>query len=342
MTYTTRRAAVAATTLATALVLSGAAGAQDKAAAEALFDRGRAELEAKHFAAACQSFEDSQKLDPGIGTLLYLADCYEKSGKTASAWATFREAESTAKAAGQAERQSIAQRRAAALEARLPRIAVSSAPENDVPGLEIRRDGAVVARSVWGTPVPADPGTHTVSASAPGRVTFTTTATVEAGAATTRVTIPVLASAPVAPVASASAADAKSTTPRDPTPRPPTDHAGPPTSAWIAGGVGVTGLAVGAIFGLSALSKNADAKDECRPEAPSKCTARGVSLGDEAKGAANVSTIAFAIGGVALATGAVLWLSAPATTSTEGSVAGLHAAPLVGPDVAGAAFGGSF
>src|SRR4051794_20217691 len=64
----------------------------DKVAAESLFDQGRDAMRKSDFARACGLLERSQKLDPAVGTLLYLGECYERSGRTASAWATFREA----------------------------------------------------------------------------------------------------------------------------------------------------------------------------------------------------------------------------------------------------------
>src|SRR5882672_4544932 len=66
------------------------ATAAEKVAAEALFDDGRKLLADGRFAPACEKFEQSEHIDPAVGTLLYLAECYEKSGRTASAWATFR------------------------------------------------------------------------------------------------------------------------------------------------------------------------------------------------------------------------------------------------------------
>ena len=67
-----------------------AQSAADKAAAEGLFDQGRASMQEGDFAKACGLLERSQHIDPGVGTLLYLAECYEKSGRTASARSSAR------------------------------------------------------------------------------------------------------------------------------------------------------------------------------------------------------------------------------------------------------------
>ena len=69
--------------LATGVV--GAQGASDKAAAEALFDQGVRLMKQNNFAEACPKLEESDRIDPAVGTLLYLGECYERVGKTASA-----------------------------------------------------------------------------------------------------------------------------------------------------------------------------------------------------------------------------------------------------------------
>src|SRR5687768_18046990 len=97
----------------------------NKAAAEALFDHAKRLHAAGRYAEACPKFAESQKLDAGVGTLLYLADCYEKIGQTASAWAGFREAAAAAKNAGQEEREKIARDRAAGLEPQLSRLTIT-------------------------------------------------------------------------------------------------------------------------------------------------------------------------------------------------------------------------
>src|SRR5687768_6154338 len=80
----------------------------DKATAEALFAEGRRLMSSGDFKTACPKFAASQKLDPGLGTSLNLADCYEKSGKTASAWAEFRDAAAAAHRVGSKDREQVA------------------------------------------------------------------------------------------------------------------------------------------------------------------------------------------------------------------------------------------
>src|SRR5215510_5077923 len=66
--------------------------ARDPATAEALFTEGRKAFDAGRFAEACQKFAESQRLDPGAGTLINLAACREKTGEIALAWAAWKEA----------------------------------------------------------------------------------------------------------------------------------------------------------------------------------------------------------------------------------------------------------
>jgi hypothetical protein len=59
--------------------------AADPPAAQALFERGKTLLDQRRVDDACRAFEESQRLDPGIGTLFHLADCEERRGRTATA-----------------------------------------------------------------------------------------------------------------------------------------------------------------------------------------------------------------------------------------------------------------
>src|ERR1700683_67483 len=84
----------------------------NRTAAEALFSEGKERLRAGRFAEACTKLAESQQLSPGAGTLLNLADCYEKNGQTASAWTEFRASAALARTKGQTEREQTARDRA--------------------------------------------------------------------------------------------------------------------------------------------------------------------------------------------------------------------------------------
>src|SRR5262245_9941135 len=125
-----------------------------KAAAEALFDRGLELMREGKVAEACTQLEQSQAIETGIGTMMYLAECYERLGRTASAWALFREASSAARAEGQEDRALKGKARADALEPQLSKISVSVPAENKLPGLTVSLNGVNLVSGAWGVPVP--------------------------------------------------------------------------------------------------------------------------------------------------------------------------------------------
>ena len=153
----------------------------DKATAQALFDDAQTLIKSKRYADACPKLAESLRLDPALGTKLYLADCYEKNGQTASAWVLFREAAEQARIAGQAERMKKANDRVAALALRLCRLRVDVAVEAEVTGVEVKRDGTVLGPASWGTSVPLNPGEHVIEAEAPGKKRWSTKVTLKDG-----------------------------------------------------------------------------------------------------------------------------------------------------------------
>src|ERR1700722_1012318 len=188
-----RRCLLGAIALATMLLGAGIPHAQgSQAAAQDHFADARRLMADGKSAEACPKFADSEKLDPAPGTLLNLAKCYEKNGQTASAWVTYKDAESVSKKAGHADWATMARARAALLEPKLVRLTISVPPTSEVEGLQLLRDGNAVARSEWNTPMPVDPGDHTIEATAPSTHKWTTSVKVEVGAGTASVTIPQL------------------------------------------------------------------------------------------------------------------------------------------------------
>ena len=275
------------------------------------------------YAEACPKFEASQQLDPGLGTLLNLADCYEKLGKTASAWAEYRDAIPLARAAGSKVRLDLATSRAAALESRLSKLTIRvSSATSAVPGLEIRRDGAVVLQAELDSALPVDPGSHTLEASAPGKQRWSTTVQIAADTPNVVVEVPALTEAADVKTTAAVAAT------KSPAPKPeskpegsPAEHAGSSqrTVAIVVGAVGVAGLGVGTAFGILAKNKWSDAKAKCS-NYPSACSPEGIDLNSTANSQATISTVAFIAGGAAVAAGAVLWFTAGSKGSNQVAV----------------------
>lgn len=283
------------------MTLAGTAHAQNAATAQGLFDQAKALMAQGKANEACPKFAESQKLDPGLGTLLNLGACYEATGLAASAWSTFLEAESVARADGNQEGIRISQERAAALAPKLSKLVINVTGQ-PAPGLEVKRDGTPVGQAQWGTPIPADPGKHSIVASAPGRATFETEVTLTEPGSTEQATIPELAPAPAAAA------------PGHGDQAPSEGKGGLTTQHYLAigaGVVGVAGVAVGTIFGLQAMSKHDDADKHCDGSA---CRDQeGVDLRADARSAGNISTIGFIVGGVGLAGGVALWFTAGPT-----------------------------
>lgn len=293
------------------LCLAAPAAANDKAAAESLYEQGKTLLRDGNYKEACPKFQASHEADPSVGALLHLADCQEKLGQTASAWASFREAKALAAQLKQDGRVQIAEERAKALEARLSRLTIDvKAPP---PGLLVKRNGTAVPVAALGAAVPVDPGDYTIELAAPGKKPATQQVTVRPGAPATVVFPPLEdAGGSTAPLPSSSAPPAVTTTAGPPptsTAPPKADASSRRTAGLVLGGVGVVGLGVGAVFGLRTLSKWDASKDHC---VDTRCDSEGASLASDAKSAGNVSTVAFALGAAALGVGGYLYFSSNA------------------------------
>ncbi|MBI5535312.1 MAG: hypothetical protein HY898_21470 [Deltaproteobacteria bacterium] len=330
-------------TILAALAASGdarAQGAADKAAAETLFEEGRKLMAAGNAAAACPKFASSQKLDPGLGTLLNLGDCYEKVGKIASAWAQFKEAASIAESSGDSRRADVAHKRASALEPRLSRLSIL-APAPAPPGLKVWRDGTPIDAALLGMALPVDAGQHVIEAMAPGKKSWRTELKVEGDKASVSAQIPQLEDEP------APAPPVRGTTPSATPIRPDSGAEPGPGGGWstqrkiaiVSGGVGVVSLAVSGVLGLSARSKWQDAQDRCPG---GHCTTQAdVDLGSDARSSANLSTVFFGVGLAGLAAGAVLWLTSP-DGKEQARATSLSLTPHTGPGLTGLSLRGGF
>lgn len=266
--------------------------------ATVLFDEAIALMERGKFEEACPKLSRSNELSPNGGTLFALAECYERSGKVASAWVTFKEAAIRAGAAKRADAEKRATDSAERLAPNVSRLQIYVSPAAGIDGLAIELDGRPVARAEWGIATPIDPGPHKLRISAPGRLTTTREIAFDRVAAQKRIAIPELELAPVEPAAALPSAEEG---------RPIRGRTQRGLGLAIAG-VGVAGLAVGTVFGLQASSKNDDAAAHCRGNL---CDAEGIRLDGQGRDDATISTIAFLAGGALAAGGLVLFLTAP-------------------------------
>lgn len=303
---------IAAGILGMAITLWGApAWAQlspaDQQRADQLYNEGKAALDAGRVDEACTKLGQSVAIDRGIGALLNLARCHELQGKTATAWREYTEASLKADQAGQTERAAGARELASKLAARLPRLTIKVV--NAPPGLALQKDGAALPEGELDTPTPLDPGTHTITATAPGFEPFSVTVQVRPEPENKTVTVELRPSGSAAPSPAGGP-----TAPSTPPPSGPSDQAdaskagvGALTIAGsVVGGVGVVGVVVGAVFGVMTMNGLDDAENDPALCPNKQCTKEGRAAVDDAQNHGIISTIGFAVGGAAIATGVVL------------------------------------
>ncbi|HEY3821927.1 MAG TPA: hypothetical protein VGL81_32395 [Polyangiaceae bacterium] len=317
------------------------ASAEDAAVAQSLFDEARRLMIADRFAQACPKLADSYRLDPALGTLLNLAVCNERLGKTASAWAEYRDAESIAKREGRAGRVTYAREHAAQLEPRLSHLVLVRAEGNTDRGLEVQMDGVTVGEPALGSAIPVDPGAHRVEASATRKKPWSVEVTVGDRAEEKRVAIPLLEDAPL---------------PAPPPPPPPsgatvepTVDLGPAASSPLGGGLeprtsphasrtlfyvvgtsGMASLAFGAVAGMQAIVRWNDRLKLCAGDG---CTQSGLNADGAARSWALASDIGLGVGAVGIAAaGYLFWSASAAEAPRAGAV---HVAPTLSSRSAG-------
>jgi hypothetical protein len=288
---------------------------EQKAAAQALFDEGRAAMGADQVSTACAKFSESYQLDPTAGTLINLGLCHEREGKTGSAYTELSESVSRAIRDQRPEREKLAREHLAALAPRLVKLTIDvDAGTARVDGFVVSVDGSPLGKAAWGVAVPLDPGDHVVEATAPRMLPFRKTVSLGEGASLVSVEVPLLAADPVAVAVTP-------TSPPTPVQR---------TIAWSVIGAGAAGIAVGSIFGVVAIRKWSGASTTCPggtcPTAADKASFQGAGT------LADVSTVAYVVGGIALAAGAVILITSPRASSPKSA---WRLAPLLGPTGAG-------
>jgi len=287
---------LAVSALALAVLWPGRAHAQasgDEGRAEALFNAAKQLRDSGQVADACPMFAESKRLSPGVGVTLHLADCYERTGRTASAWQQFREAEKLSHEHGDEKRAAVARARAQALEPKLGELTVAAGAASHE-GWEVLIDGTRLPPQQWNVALAMDTGDHVVTVKAPGQAPrIVTTRVGAASQASVPIDEPAPSSAGAAPVPPVTTEPASSAAPV---------VAASGGSARLGAGLALLGVGVvGLGFGTFFLVKRNEAMNNgnlCDPPA-------------EDKADTTAATISFAAGGVALASALVLYLTTP-------------------------------
>ncbi len=298
-------------------LFSTTAMGQDVAAADALFNKAVADMEAGHFDTACPALAESQHLDPRTGTLFAIASCNSKAGKIATA-STFYEdylrsvgdLAATARAK-HADRVKIAHVELDKLRPRIPTLKLVLPAATPAASARVRRDGTELSAASLGIALPIDPGAHVVTLEVPGRAPAEHRVTVEKGqSAVVELAVgallgaqappPPLVAAPVAPAGAAPASGSA--------------EGGRRLGAYVAGGAGVALVVVGAVTGGLALGKKSVVGADCQGLV---CSSTGEAAVNAGKTLGTVSTVGFVVGAAGLAAGAVLFFTAPGRAKVE-------------------------
>jgi hypothetical protein len=283
----------------------------DPNTADALFRQGRDLFGAKKYDAACPKLEESYKLDPQGGTAFLLGECFEAVGRFASASTQYNAALEVAQRKGQADRVAKVKARLDAVAPKIPKLTVSVAPSlKTTAGLEVTRDATPLATASWDTPLPVDPGPHVVDATAPGKQKWEHTFDLAPGASGS-ILVDALTDEPAAATSGGGAT-------AGPEPHGSFFRDNQRTIAYAAGGAGAVGVVVGSVMLANAFSKNdainaAVAHGECA----GACDSNVQSLVSDRTTDAAVGGVGLTAGGILLAGGVALWLTAPKNAPTE-------------------------
>lgn len=321
----------ALTTLLSSNVLAQAVDDNTRNAARSLAGQGKEALEKADYERARDLFHRAYTLVPAPTIALYEGRALTKLRRFVEAEEAFMRAARTSLDAESPEpfRKAVhdAEEDLAALQAKMPKVIIvtSGAGASD-PGLTVSLDGRPLKSALVGVEMPIDPGSHTLSAVVPGgapsQVSFTA-----AEKQRQKVELVVQAGHQVAP-----------TTPPVSKPRsapePLAPEAAPSPSPWharagfIAGGVGVAGVVTGIVTGLMAGSRYKEAEREC----PDQHCVQGGAGWDKVESfrtLRTVSTVGYIVGGVGIAAGTTLLLTAPrkSTASAQARSVNLWVGP---------------
>jgi hypothetical protein len=286
--------------------------------AEALFRRALELVDQGKHWRACPMLEESQRIDPALGTAFRLAECYQRSGRLAEAWTLFRQVADSAQQGGRPDRAQVARSRAGKLGPRIAVALVVVPPEvAGTPALDVTWDAHGLGRERWGVSMAVDVGEHVLTATAPGKRPFRQVVRVSGPGTLVEVAVPQLEDAP----------------PRrqillQPEPEPQAPHAG---RRWLALGTGLVGVTGLVVAGVSGLAGGLDAHGTA---------GRSSGGGIDAQEASAVAVAGASFGVAGLFAAGFLWLTEPRPAASKGAT--VRITPGLGPQGPGGMVGVSF
>jgi len=339
--------------LASLVLVSSVAHADNKDKADQLFKQGKKLMGDKKYADACNAFEESFKLDPGIGAQMNVAKCYEEWGKIGRAYLAYQTAEKMAKDAKDTRVDKIHEF-VVALDTQVPRLTIKL-PKDAPKDLKVTLD--LKAVTAFGEAFVVDPGPHTIEYGI-GDQKKQKIVPMDRGSEN-EVTLEITKGMIAASKGDAGAKDGggpkggdkvgdgnedkKKREPAKPTPPGRNMRIG----GIALGGAGVLAIGISSVMGLSARGKYNDALDEHCMGMANMCNPTGLDITHDARSTANVATVVFFVGLAAVGGGVALYLLAPkgpAATgeSAEGEEQARYLVPSVSNDSAGLVYGGRF
>ena len=303
---------------------AGPSDAQVQAARE-LFLAAEKDEDAKRWSDALEKLRRVAQVRLTAGVRYHLALCEENVGELLSALADYTLAESQAKRENARDVVELVGPRLAKLSGRVPRLTLHV--EGDQPDLEVRLDGVVVLKAMWGVAIPVDPGPHKIEASAGGYLPYARTVPMtERDNTLVEVAVTVRRAAPPPPTA-----PTPTPTPTEPANAPAPQPPAPTESRSHAGAIVATVGAVLLVGGGVASYFIAGGKHD---SAVTTCATLVTPCDDLKHGVQTWDALALTgwIAGAALATVAIVaWASPSHETAHESAQAASSATLSVGP-----------
>jgi hypothetical protein len=285
---------------------------------ERLFDEGREKMSTPaSLDAGGRLLERSYELRKRGDTLLNLAECHRRQGKTATAWREFDEAIKYAQEVEFTEAIKAAEGLRDHLATMLSRLRVDvRAPK--LPELQVWLDGKELPAAQWGEPLFVDPGPHTVRATAAEHSPFEKQVDVK----------------PLGGEESIVSVKLKPIAKPPPPPQPPPPQAVEGFPLWtfaLTGGASAIALGLSVAFGVDTVAANDELNEGCGGEQRLACPASLDPLGLREREERSFGLfVGLGVAGLAGVAASAIGLGAALGADDEAPRVSLSAIPLPG------------